>query len=105
LSDLPARTSRSVVEAKAKVKEAKEGRARGWEHERRVARNGVYPFLSVRASHNFAIYFDQILKARRALLSKPRWLSSMKSISQFEKALNPSLFLNSHSRIAEILPV
>jgi hypothetical protein len=77
LSDLPARTSRSSEEAKAKVKEAKEGRARCWTHDCRVAGNGVYPFLRVRASHNLAIYFDRILKARRALLSKPRRLSSL----------------------------
>ena len=45
LSDLPARASRSFVEAKAKVKEAKEGRAGRWAHDCRVVGDGVYQFL------------------------------------------------------------
>ena len=47
---LPARASRSFVEAKAK--KAKEGRTRRCAHNRRIIRNGVYRFLCVAVRHN-----------------------------------------------------
>jgi hypothetical protein len=66
-SDLPARTSRSFKEAKAKVKEAKEGRTARLAHDRRIAGDGCYPFWRSQAIHNRVIYLDQIFKVRRAL--------------------------------------